>query len=53
MKSIKRTWKGSLPDSLSDLISSDGDGYLPGQHEFCPKCDEDLLTRKRHELKAA
>ena len=28
-------------------------GYLPGQYEFCPKCDEDLLSRKRRELKAA
>jgi ribonucleoside-triphosphate reductase (formate) len=22
-------------------------GYLPGKHEFCPKCDEALLARKR------
>jgi RNA polymerase sigma factor (sigma-70 family) len=22
-------------------------GYLPGEHPFCPKCDEDLLSRRR------
>jgi len=22
-------------------------GYLAGEHPFCPKCDEDLLARKR------
>ncbi len=22
-------------------------GYLPGKHEFCPKCDEEALERKR------
>jgi anaerobic ribonucleoside-triphosphate reductase len=22
-------------------------GYLAGEHEFCPKCDEELLARKR------
>ena len=27
---LYRLQKGNLPDSLSDLISSDGDGYLPG-----------------------
>ena len=21
-------------------------GYLPGEHQFCPKCDEELLLRK-------
>jgi anaerobic ribonucleoside-triphosphate reductase len=20
--------------------------YLPGEHEFCPKCDEELINRK-------
>jgi ribonucleoside-triphosphate reductase len=24
-------------------------GYLPGKHEFCPKCDEEALGRKRAE----
>lgn len=24
-------------------------GYLPGKHEFCPKCDEELLAKKRTE----
>ncbi|MGE5090196.1 MAG: ribonucleoside triphosphate reductase [Candidatus Levyibacteriota bacterium] len=28
-------------------------GYLAGEHEFCPKCDEALLERKRRELAAA
>jgi len=23
-------------------------GYLNGEHEYCPKCDEDLLTRLQH-----
>lgn len=22
-------------------------GYLPGEHPFCPKCDEDILSRRR------
>jgi ribonucleoside-triphosphate reductase len=22
-------------------------GYLPGEHEFCPKCDAELVARKR------
>ena len=22
-------------------------GYLSGEHEFCPRCDEDILSRKR------
>ena len=25
-------------------------GYLRGQHEFCPKCDEELIARKHHQL---
>jgi len=25
-------------------------GYLSGKHEFCPKCDEDLIARKSREL---
>jgi ribonucleoside-triphosphate reductase len=24
-------------------------GYLSGEHEFCPRCDEDLITRKHQE----
>jgi anaerobic ribonucleoside-triphosphate reductase len=28
-------------------------GYLAGEHEFCPRCDEDLLAKKRREAKAA
>ncbi|HLV28012.1 MAG TPA: ribonucleoside triphosphate reductase [Burkholderiaceae bacterium] len=24
-------------------------GYLGGKHEFCPKCDEEILARKRRE----
>jgi ribonucleoside-triphosphate reductase (formate) len=28
-------------------------GYLAGEHEFCPKCDEALVERKRRELAAA
>jgi ribonucleoside-triphosphate reductase (formate) len=28
-------------------------GYLAGEHRYCPKCDEDLLLRKRAELAAA
>lgn len=28
-------------------------GYLAGEHEFCPKCDEDLVAIKRRELAAA
>jgi ribonucleoside-triphosphate reductase len=24
-------------------------GYLPGEHEFCPRCDEALIARKKHE----
>jgi ribonucleoside-triphosphate reductase len=22
-------------------------GYLPGEHQFCPRCDEVLLEKKR------
>src|SRR5487761_2705851 len=28
-------------------------GYLAGEHEFCPRCDEDLLEKKRREAEAA
>jgi ribonucleoside-triphosphate reductase (formate) len=28
-------------------------GYLEGKHEFCPRCDEELLAKKRRELEAA
>jgi anaerobic ribonucleoside-triphosphate reductase len=28
-------------------------GYLEGEYKYCPKCDEDLLARKRRELAAA
>jgi len=28
-------------------------GYLAGEHPFCPKCDEELVQRKRAELVAA
>jgi len=27
-------------------------GYLPGEHEFCPKCDEERLAEKRRRLAA-
>ena len=23
-------------------------GYIAGEHEFCPRCDEELIARKRH-----
>lgn len=23
-------------------------GYIAGEHEFCPRCDDELITRKRH-----
>lgn len=26
-------------------------GYIPGEHEFCPACDEELIARKRAELR--
>jgi ribonucleoside-triphosphate reductase len=25
-------------------------GYIPGEHEFCPTCDEELIARKRAEM---
>jgi ribonucleoside-triphosphate reductase len=25
-------------------------GYLPGEHEFCPKCDQELIAKKRLRL---
>jgi ribonucleoside-triphosphate reductase len=28
-------------------------GYLEGEHKFCPKCDDDLILKKRRELAAA
>ncbi|MCD6361320.1 MAG: ribonucleoside triphosphate reductase, partial [Armatimonadetes bacterium] len=28
-------------------------GYLPGEHKFCPKCDQELLARKRAASEAA
>jgi anaerobic ribonucleoside-triphosphate reductase len=28
-------------------------GYLEGEHKYCPKCDDDLLAKKRRELAAA
>ncbi len=28
-------------------------GYLAGEHPFCPRCDEELIARKRRELRAA
>lgn len=28
-------------------------GYLAGEHEFCPKCDEALLARRQRDLAAA
>jgi ribonucleoside-triphosphate reductase len=27
-------------------------GYLSGEHEYCPRCDEELLARKRQALAA-
>ncbi len=24
-------------------------GYLAGEHEFCPKCDQELIARKQHQ----
>lgn len=27
-------------------------GYLAGEHEFCPKCDQELIARKRAEARA-
>ncbi|PZR47329.1 MAG: hypothetical protein DI537_59670, partial [Stutzerimonas stutzeri] len=28
-------------------------GYLAGEHKFCPKCDAELIARKRRALEAA
>jgi ribonucleoside-triphosphate reductase len=28
-------------------------GYLAGEHEFCPRCDEELLAKKRRAAEAA
>jgi ribonucleoside-triphosphate reductase len=28
-------------------------GYVEGEHHFCPKCDVELLAKKRHELEPA
>ncbi len=28
-------------------------GYIAGEHEFCPKCDAELIEKKRAELRAA
>ncbi|MDZ7750905.1 MAG: ribonucleoside triphosphate reductase [Gammaproteobacteria bacterium] len=28
-------------------------GYLAGEHEFCPRCDEELMARKREEFEHA
>ena len=28
-------------------------GYLEGEFRFCPKCDEELIAKKRRELAAA
>ena len=28
-------------------------GYIPGEHKFCPKCDAELIEKKRHELAEA
>ena len=25
-------------------------GYLPGRHDFCPKCDAELMAKKRAAL---
>jgi anaerobic ribonucleoside-triphosphate reductase len=27
-------------------------GYLSGEYPYCPKCDDDLITKKRNELEA-
>ena len=27
-------------------------GYLAGEHEFCPRCDEELIAKKRRQLAA-
>ena len=28
-------------------------GYLEGEHEFCPRCDEELIAKKRQAMEAA
>ncbi len=28
-------------------------GYIPGEHKYCPKCDQELIAQKRKELEAA
>ena len=28
-------------------------GYLAGEYQFCPRCDEELIAKKRRELEAA
>jgi ribonucleoside-triphosphate reductase len=28
-------------------------GYLEGEHRFCPRCDVELLAKKRREAEAA
>jgi len=28
-------------------------GYLEGEHKYCPKCDDELIAKKRRELAAA
>ena len=28
-------------------------GYLSGEHEFCPRCDDEAIARKRAALRAA
>ncbi|WP_276315671.1 ribonucleoside triphosphate reductase [Ectothiorhodospira shaposhnikovii] len=28
-------------------------GYIAGEHTFCPKCDEEIIARKKAKLKAA
>ena len=25
-------------------------GYIAGEHEFCPRCDDELIARKQHEV---
>jgi ribonucleoside-triphosphate reductase len=27
-------------------------GYIAGNHEFCPKCDAELLAKKKREMEA-
>ncbi len=27
-------------------------GYLPGEHEYCPKCDEEILTKKTQQAES-